>query len=235
MIRPILVLVALLLVPAMRAEGETAETGPVVVELFTSQGCSACPMADKLLLELSDHDDVLALSLHVDYWDYIGWEDEFGDPAHTRRQKAYAARAGQRMIYTPQMIVQGEERVVGTQPGAILEAIRAHVDDPATVALRAVREGGALRIEAHSGTEFDPPLDVQVIRYTPRRSASITRGENAGHHLDYANVVSGWETVAEWDGTAPLSIAVDAPGEDHAAVLVQRPGPGHIVAATRAD
>jgi len=81
----------------------------VVVELFTSQGCSSCPPADALMIELVQRKDVIGLALHVDYWDYIGWKDEYGDPSFTRRQKGYAHRAGRKMVYTPQMIVNGQE------------------------------------------------------------------------------------------------------------------------------
>lgn len=217
------------------AEDGGPELGPVVVELFTSQGCSACPTADRMLHELAEHDSVLALSLHVDYWDYIGWKDEFADPAHTRRQKAYAAEAGERMVYTPQMVVQGAERVVGTRPGAILQAVGAHVGEAGTVALEAERRGGTVAIEARTGARFDPPALVQLVRYAPRREATITEGENAGHRFDYVNVVSDWSVVGEWDGTGPLTLTVDAPGEDRAAVLVQERGPGRVLAAARAD
>src|SRR6056297_1329329 len=82
---------------------------PVVVELFTSQGCSSCPPADAMLGELAERDDVIPLALHVDYWDYIGWADIFADPAYTRRQKGYAHATGQRMVYTPQMVIDGQD------------------------------------------------------------------------------------------------------------------------------
>ena len=225
----------LLTVPAARAEDMRAALGPVVVELYTSQGCSACPAADRLLHELAEHEDVLALSLHVDYWDYIGWEDDFADPAHTKRQKAYAAAAEQRMIYTPQMVVQGTELVVGTRPGAILQAVGAHMGGPGTIVLRVSREDGSVEIEARSPGPIDPPAVVHLVRYAPSRTASITRGENAGHEFEYVNVVSAWETVATWDGAAPLSVTAEAPGDDRVAVLVQEPGPGAILAAARGD
>ena len=209
--------------------------GPVVVELFTSQGCSACPSADRMLAKLAARDDVLALALHVDYWDYIGWEDVFADPAYTKRQKAYAHAIGERMIYTPQMVVQGEERVVGTRPAALLEAIGDHSGGGDAVDLRAERRGAAVRVEAQARAPFEPPLVVQLVRYEPHRTVAITRGENAGHTLDYANVVTEWKAVGRWDGRAPLALDLDAPGDAPAAVLLQEPGPGPIHAAARAD
>ena len=95
----------------VRAAGRSQR--PVVLELFTSQGCSSCPPADALLGELAKRDEVVTLAFHVDYWDYIGWKDPFGDPLHTARQRAYAAHLGQRTIYTPQLVVDGAGHVVG--------------------------------------------------------------------------------------------------------------------------
>lgn len=236
MLRLALVLFALTATTTARAEqAGPSQPGPVVVELFTSQGCSSCPEADRMLASLARHEDVLALALHVDYWDYIGWEDVFADPAHTKRQKAYAHASGEHMIYTPQMVVQGMERVPGTRPAALLEAIAAHSGKAGAVDLEAARHGGALRLEARSDRPFDPPLEVQLVRYDPHRSVSITRGENAGHTLDYVNIVTSWTTVGEWDGREPLSMSLQAPGDERAAVLLQEPGPGLIRAATRAD
>src|SRR5918996_4983900 len=101
-----------------------AQTNPVVVELFTSQGCSSCPPADALLAELAGKDGVIALALHVDYWDYLGWADSFASPAFTARQRAYAKKAHSRTIYTPQMIVQGEDRLVGSDDEMVLARIK---------------------------------------------------------------------------------------------------------------
>jgi hypothetical protein len=93
-----------------------AQDRPVLVELFTSQGCSSCPPADALLHKLARRDDVVALALHVDYWDYIGWKDTFAKAAHSARQRAYAREAGRRMVYTPQMIINGADHVVIGRP-----------------------------------------------------------------------------------------------------------------------
>ena len=98
----------------MLSDPAIAQDQPVVVELFTSQGCSSCPPADALLHELAARDDVVALAMHVDYWDYIGWKDVFGNPAHSARQRAYAKAGNRRMVYTPQMIVNGENRLLAT-------------------------------------------------------------------------------------------------------------------------
>ena len=231
MLRSLVLSLALAVFGAARAE---EQAGPIVVELFTSQGCSACPPADRMLARLAEREDVLALALHVDYWDYIGWEDAFAHSDFTKRQKAYAHEAGERMIYTPQMVVQGVERVVGTRPAALLSAIGEH-GEAGGVTMRAARHGDRVEVEALAAGAFDPPLDVVLVRYDPSRRADITHGENAGLSLDYANVVTGWERVAGWDGRAPLALELPAPGEDRAAILLQEPGPGPIHAAARAD
>ena len=99
---------------------------PVVVELFTSQGCSSCPPADKLMHELAKRDDVIALALHVDYWDYIGWKDVFAQPEFTARQRAYARLGNRKMIYTPQMVINGRDHVVGSNPKDTNALISSH-------------------------------------------------------------------------------------------------------------
>ena len=114
------------------AEGR-ADDMPVVVELFTSQGCSSCPPADALLHELSKRDDVIPLALHVDYWDYIGWKDSFAQPAFTARQRGYAQASGRRAIYTPQMIIGGQFDVVGNRPMDVAAIIRCQVLPPSLV------------------------------------------------------------------------------------------------------
>ena len=123
---------------------------PVVVELFTSQGCSSCPPADALLHELAGRDDVIALALHVDYWDYIGWEDAFADPAHTQRQRQYALEAGRRSVYTPQMVINGQTAIVGTKPMALSEAIAHYATKDMGVELALARTDEGLEISAQA-------------------------------------------------------------------------------------
>ncbi|HHB81142.1 MAG TPA: DUF1223 domain-containing protein, partial [Aliiroseovarius sp.] len=117
----------------------------VVVELFTSQGCSSCPPADALLARLAQRDDVLALSMHVDYWDYIGWPDTFAQPKNTERQKAYAHAAGMRSIYTPQMIIAGKDHVIGSKPMDVVDYIEMSRAAPARVEMTAALTDGVLR------------------------------------------------------------------------------------------
>ncbi|MCB1313745.1 MAG: DUF1223 domain-containing protein [Sedimentitalea sp.] len=213
-----------------------AQSGPVVVELFTSQGCSSCPPADALLAELSGRDDVIPLALHVDYWDYIGWKDEFGSPDHSKRQKSYARAAGRKTVYTPQMIVNGHDDVVGARAMELAEIIAAHKSKPRQVEIEADRSGDALLVRiAPTGAALNGPLSINLVRFLPMRSSRITSGENAGLELEYTNIVDGWSVLGEWNGREPVEIRATLEGEHPAAVLVQQPGPGAIVAAALAE
>lgn len=216
------------------ALGGAAQAGePVVIELYTSQGCSSCPPADKLLGELVGRDDVLPLALHVDYWDYIGWKDEFARPQHTKRQKGYARAAGQRSIYTPQMIVGGRDHVVGYKPMKLADAIARHKERTAPLELRVNRSGGKLKVWARPTGRLPRDMKVQLVRYRPSATVAIKRGENAGKTITYHNIVTDWRTVADWDGRDELNLALDVPGSDKVAVLVQADGYGPILAAAQ--
>lgn len=205
---------------------------PVVVELFTSQGCSSCPPADAMLNELAGRADVIPLALHVDYWDYLGWTDEFADPAFTKRQKAYARVAGARSIYTPQMVVDGSEHLVGVRPMELADLIRAHGAKPSPVELTLTREGdGQVRINAVATGAFPDAAVVQLVRYRPSATVTIAQGENAGRTITYSNIVESWAPLGDWDGTADYQAVADLPGDAAAAVIVQEVGPGEILAA----
>jgi len=208
----------------------------VVVELYTSQGCSSCPPADALLADLAKRPDVIALALHVDYWDYIGWKDEFADPAFTKRQKAYAQAAGHRTIYTPQMIVGGRDHLVGAKPMKLADLISAHMKRPEAAKLQIARDGGKLSVIAErNGSERLPNnMVLQIVRFDPLRHVDIRRGENAGRTIAYANIVKSWTPVGKWDGAAPMQMSVDL-GSDRSpvAVILQAAGNGPIVAAAQ--
>ncbi|MGB8621410.1 MAG: DUF1223 domain-containing protein [Paracoccaceae bacterium] len=206
---------------------------PVVVELYTSQGCSSCPPADKILSALADRDDVIALALHVDYWDYIGWKDVFADPANTKRQKAYARAAGSRMVYTPQMVVEGAEHLVGHRPMELAELIQKHSAVSSPVTLTLSRKNGNLLITARAEPPLDHEVVMQLVRYIPEQTVDIKRGENAGRTISYSNIVTEWTSVAKWDGRAPFSMSFPAKGGEPVVAIVQEPGPGPILAAAR--
>ena len=207
----------------------------VVVELFTSQGCASCPPADEFLEALVKDPRVIPLSLHVDYWDYIGWEDSFADPKFTERQKAYARANGSRMIYTPQMIVGGEERVEGYAPDELAVHLGDHLAQPAQVVLEVQRKGDVLVIRADADPPLTTPVRVQLVRYRPEETVEIQRGENAGKVITYRNIVTSWDNLGDWPGTAPLELSAPVQGGDPAVVIVQEEGPAAILAAARAE
>lgn len=208
---------------------------PVVVELYTSQGCSSCPPADVFMEDLAADPDVIALSLHVDYWDYIGWADSFAKPQFTERQKAYARAAGSRMIYTPQIVVGGMDRVEGSQPEVVAELVRKHRAVAPVVALSVARSGRQLSVTAESAAPLAGPARVQLVRYRPEQTVTIERGENAGKTVTYRNIVTSWTVLGDWDGAAPFAAEVAVDGPERAAVIVQAAGPGGVLAAARAD
>lgn len=211
------------------------EPTPVVVEMYTAQGCIACPPADAFFARLADDPAVIALALHVDYWDYLGWTDSFADPTFTRRQKRYARAARARMIYTPQMIIGGRDRVEGNQTAEITTHISTQGAQPPRVRLVVGRQGDRVAIAA----DADPPLEhgaiVQLVRYQPQATITINRGENAGRQITYRNIVTSWANLGDWAGTAPLRLEAEVDTADPLVVIVQDPGPGPILAAARVD
>ncbi|HHI71914.1 MAG TPA: DUF1223 domain-containing protein [Rhodobacteraceae bacterium] len=209
-----------------------AQSGPVVVELYTSQGCSSCPPADKLLGELAKRDDVIALSLHVDYWDYIGWKDVFASPQYTKRQHAYARAAGKRMVYTPQMVIEGQDHVVGTKPREVSRLIKSHAAAKSPVSLSVDRNGNQLTIKAQA-TGSPGKMVVQMVRFMDGQTVQIKRGENAGKALTYSNVVSEWKVLKEWDGKSPLTFTTGISGDDGCAIIIQKASHGPVLAAAK--
>ncbi|HEY9037742.1 MAG TPA: DUF1223 domain-containing protein [Roseovarius sp.] len=203
---------------------------PVLVELFTSQACSSCPAADAFMHELAARDDVIALALHVDYWDYL-FDDVFGKAAHSKRQYGYAHAAGRRMVYTPQMIIGGSDEVIGNRPQDVNALIDRHLAAPPTVALEVQRDGGQVEITARALTGGGRPLVVQIARFIPRQEVAIDKGENAGHVYTYANIVTDLEELGRWDPAQPLSLRVQADGDRPVVVILQRPDFGAVEAA----
>ncbi len=193
----------------------------VVVELFTSQGCVSCPPADEFFASLAGDRRVIALSLHVDYWDYIGWEDSFGDTRFTERQKRYARAIGSRTIYTPQFIISGVERIEGFDPEATLTALNAHAGAKGPVSLSVTRAGDNLVIRALADPPLSAPVRVELVRYQPEATVAIERGENAGRTVTYRNIVTDWETLGDWAGIEPLEVTIPAPGPAPAVIIVQ--------------
>lgn len=212
-----------------------AQQQPVVVELYTSQGCSSCPPADAMFSELKDREDVIAIALHVDYWDYIGWKDEFGNPAHAERQRAYAAKAGRRSIYTPEMVVNGQTDIVGAKPMVLSKAIAQHGAQKSLTELNAERSGNELRIQAATPVGETGMMDVHVLRLIPSQKTKITRGENRGETYEYTNIAHSWQVAGTWDGKSALDLSLAVGGDDPVVVLLQEAGAGKIIAAARLD
>lgn len=206
-----------------------AQNGPVVIELYTSQGCSACPPADAMLSELAKRDDVIALALHVDYWDYIGWKDVFATPAFSDRQHAYAEAAHVAAVYTPQMVFNGQDHVVGSRTMQVMNRLQAQLAKGLPVKLGMTRQDSRVLITAPPG----PPGDyvVQLVRYTPQQAVAIGRGENAGNEYVYTNIVTSWSVIGRWDGLTALAVEAPAAGPDPVVAIIQKAGHGRIVAA----
>ena len=222
---------------ALSGAPAAAETGPVVVELYTSQGCSSCPPADAMLAELAARDDVIALALHVDYWDYIGWADEFASPDHTRRQQDYAHAAGHTTIYTPQFVVGGVDLVIGAKGMKLADAIMAHSAVTLPVAVAVAREGGVATISARMREDAvaTGPFVIQIAQIKSASTVDILRGENAGQTIRYHNIVQSLDIVHQWDGLAPVEVTADLGDPDTVAVIVQQGTNGPVVGAARLD
>jgi len=219
-------------------EAFAADRMPVVVELFTSQGCSSCPPADLILGELCASKGVVAASFNVDYWDYIGWRDTLASPEFTRRQYDYARRLGKRQVYTPQMIVNGRHDVVGSRRREVLARVESEAtrDPDTTVSMTIEEVGSELRI--HIG---DAPTDrllqdatLWILMTTPKVVVRIERGENSGREITYHNVVRKIIPAGMWGGkakdlTLPKSnLFVD--GAEGCIAMLQVGGVGPVIA-----
>ncbi len=202
---------------------------PVVVELFTSEGCSSCPPADAVLTELAHgRPDVLPLAFHVTYWDRLGWRDPFSLPAATTRQGAYGSRFGDGS-YTPEMVVDGKKGFVGserTQAEAAIAAAARQGRTATTIALS--RQGGRVSISLGAGTGSGRVL---LVGFDPEHRTAVGRGENGGRTLTESNVVRSIRPLGEWSGAA-LSLDEPVPAGQDAAVLLEAPD-GAIVGAAR--
>lgn len=208
---------------------------PVVVEMFTSQGCSSCPPADGIFATLSGRKDVIAIALHVDYWDYIGWKDTFGNPAHADRQRAYAAAGKRRTIYTPQIIVGGQTDIVGANDAAahLETTIAQHAALQSPVSMDISRDGNTVNITAHSTAKT--PMTVHMLRLIPHATTQIERGENKGHTINYTDIAQDWTVLGKWDGQNDLAMTADVAGDAPIVVLIQKSGAGAMLAAARLD
>ncbi len=209
-----------------------------VVELFTSQSCSSCPPADKVLGEVIKRGDVVALAFHVDYWNYLDWKDTFSDAAFTKRQYDYAASFGSSQVYTPQMIVNGKQSVKAGSPDSVFAAIDEmnKAASPMSVSVSASIEKGHLNISAGAGTG---DANLVLVIFEAKESVDILRGENSGKTVEYHNAVTEVRTIGMWKGG---ELKVELPAKEYmekkgygCAVLLQRQTangtPGEIIGA----
>ncbi|QDG75483.1 thioredoxin family protein [Labrenzia sp. PHM005] len=213
-----------------------------VIELFTSQGCSSCPPADRLAEQLVKEDDsVLTLLMPVDYWDYLGWKDTLASPVHSQRQRAYAQRRGDRSVYTPQMVINGEEHVVGSRENHVRAALDRASPLSTNVSLKIsdmaveAQVGGALPKGAKMAT-------VYFLRVQDEATVEIGRGENAGREIKYVNVVRDLVPMGMWSGgdeTFRMAKSkLNLSGDARCIILVQvedNDGPGRIIGAAAMD
>jgi hypothetical protein len=210
------------------------EPRPLVLELFTSQGCSSCPPADAYLGQLSTRPDVVALAFHVDYWDELGWRDRFALPQSVARQNVYAQNLRRASVYTPELVIDGRTDAVGADGRAVTSALAARrTGAPLSVAL----EKGELLVDV--GAQPDAPrCDVLLVAYLRHAVSAVGRGENAGRNLEEFNIVREVRPLGTWHGEARdfhLPLAVLPRDATDVAVLIQSSGQGPIVgAATRA-
>jgi hypothetical protein len=209
-----------------------------VVELFTSQGCSSCPPADKVLGEFARDPSVLALSMPIDYWDYLGWKDTLADARFSARQKAYSQARGDREVYTPQVVVNGSVHVIGSDRAGIETAIDStgKAEGVMSVPVTMTQTGKEIKVSVAASGEGPTPMhgEVWICSVSKAVQISIGRGENSGRQVTYHNVVRNLLKVGDWNGTAgswtvPLE-NISREGVDGAAVFVQdgsrdKPGP----------
>ncbi|MBV2142268.1 thioredoxin family protein [Falsochrobactrum sp. TDYN1] len=182
------------------AQAQDGSNRTAVLELYTSQGCKSCPQADRNLAGYADDPNVLALSFHVNYWDYMGWRDTLATQEATDRQNAYRNSFNTKMVYTPQVIVNGATEMNGGDTAAINEHLAAaKLNVPVSIQRS---DDGRLSIEIAAGKK--PQMPVHVVLFYLRDSVTIpiTKGENAGQSLTYRNTVSDINTIGMWDGEA---------------------------------
>jgi hypothetical protein len=198
-----------------------------LLELFTSQGCSSCPAADKLLGELANDPTLIVLSDPIDYWDYLGWKDTLASPAHSARQRAYAHMRGDREVYTPQIVVNGAMDALGSDQAEI-EKIIAQTDAESDVMALPVLlslDGGGLTVKVEAAENEHASGEVWLCPLARAVAVAIGRGENRGRTLTYHNVVRNWLKLGDWTGGAATwtvpAAQFKTDGVDAAVVMVQ--------------
>jgi len=211
----------------------TAQATPVVVELYTAQGCASCGDANAYIDTLSERPDVLALTFPVDYWDYLGWADTFAKPEFAERQKAYVSHLSLREPYTPQVVIDGREQAAGQQTEKLEKLLREAADDrrpPPDMAFI-----GKHRVDVGSGPVPRGGAEVWMVRYDPRQQeVAVRKGDNRGQSLVHRNVVRELTLLGAWRGR-PTAYRMPPPDEEglSTAVIVQGAKGGPIIAVAQ--
>ncbi|MEE9376397.1 MAG: DUF1223 domain-containing protein [Rhizobiaceae bacterium] len=219
--------------------GLAAEQPTAVVELFTSQGCSSCPAADKVLAGYAKSNNILALSFHVDYWNYLGWKDTFSKAEFTERQRRYATSFNRRGIYTPQAVVNGRNHAVGSRQNEIenLMASYQSVGKGLTIPISVKRSSDKIQVVVNAATG---DATLWIVYFDKQHSVKILRGENRGKTVIYHNVVRemsmmGMMKEGKLNVTLPLK-EMRRMGYDSCAIILQKSTsagtPGAILGAT---
>ncbi len=225
---------ALLVLQSPTVMADSGAESSVVVELFTSQGCSSCPPADKFLGELARRKNVIALSFHVDYWDYIGWPDPFATKETTGRQHAYGQALKQRYVYTPELVVDGQAH--SSKPHEVERLI---LDSGTRPRLQVAFRSGASGVHevAIPAGEIDESASIWLVFYDSQHMTRIPRGENRGRTLTYTNVVRELRHLGNWSGqamTIPVSMdEAEEAGRSGCVVIVQKGRAGPVLGAAR--
>lgn len=235
-------LATVLIIAASAAAPAYADDAPLprgVIEMFTSQGCSSCPPADKAMEALARRQDVIALSYHVDYWNYLGWADTLATPENTARQYGYARTLGRSGVYTPQAVLNGRDHVSGANGAVILDKLEG---------MNGAGTGLKIRVEANKrGDEIDIDIgpgkgraEVVMVYFKREQTVDVLKGENKGSRITYWNSVTDVQTVGMWDGkqlklVLPAKV-MESGDNGGCAVLLQKSGPkgepGTILGAT---
>src|SRR5438128_2540763 len=189
---------------------------PIVVELFTSEGCSSCPPADVLLAELARRPDVLALSFHVDYWDRLGWKDPYSSHEATERQNRYAKLLALHTVYTPQIVVDGKWEAVGSDRAEVERALDLARRDPAEVPVTLALDHGQAQIAVGPGGGV--AASVLLIGFDRRHVSAVKRGENSGRTLAHVDVVRGVEEIPR-SSAGEIAVPIPWPCDRVAAVV----------------
>jgi hypothetical protein len=229
---------ACLLIGVCICTGAASAASRTVLELFTSQGCSSCPPADRLFEKLVHDPQFIVLSLPVDYWDRLGWKDTFAKHAFTERQRAYAFMRGDGQVYTPQAVVNGSEHANGANMLAI--GASAETTSPPRLPVRAKQNGDEIEVAIETARPGSPGATVVLMPYLRSREVMVGRGENSGTKLTYTHIVRDIIPLGTWTGV-PATYKGKLPKDerfDGAVVLVQEgtpEQPGAILGAEQVD